>query len=453
MDSSGLGGGFLSGPNGGLLDLESSIHRHPTSQLGHSSIPHQHHMNMMSGVDSEHHPITLMELKGSTPKCVSVFGKGKAVAPMTGNHGYNMSEEDEPSYMEDGSGENYDGAKGKKGSPWQRMKWTDNVVKLLIAVVACVGDDGMIADGEGPKRKSGILQKKGKWKTVSKIMISKGCHVSPQQCEDKFNDLNKRYKRLNDILGRGTSCRVVENPALMDSMPHLSAKAKDDVRKILSSKHLFYTEMCAYHKGQRIPDCHDIDLQGYSLPLGRCSKDNNASEEEEEAEDNHDSDDDELDNEDDNNNDNDGERMGEFGDRRKVSDEDCHFWTSPQESFEGEMAGYFQDPTKSLWERREWLKKQTLHFQEQRVNIQAQALELEKQRFRWLRYCSKKDRELERLRLENERMKLENERKVLLLRQKELEIDLRRSEASLEHSSLGVDRVQGRDQIDLGRHS
>ncbi|CAB4308642.1 unnamed protein product [Prunus armeniaca] len=103
-------------------------------------------------------------------------------------------------------------------------------------------------------------------------MISKGCHVSPQQCEDKFNDLNKRYKRLNDILGRGTSCRVVENPALMDSMPHLSAKAKDDVRKILSSKHLFYKEMCAYHNGQRIPDCHDLDLQGILYLLGGAQK-------------------------------------------------------------------------------------------------------------------------------------------------------------------------------------
>ncbi|XP_030510514.2 uncharacterized protein LOC115725215 [Cannabis sativa] len=449
MDNSGLGGGFLSGPNGGLLDLESSIHRHQTSQLGHSTLAHPHHMNIIGGIESEHHPITLMEVKGSTSKGISVFGKGKAVAPMTSSHSYNMSEEDEPSYMEDGSGENYDGAKGKKGSPWQRMKWTDHVVKLLIAVVACVGDDGMIAGGDGPKRKSGILQKKGKWKTVSKIMIKKGCHVSPQQCEDKFNDLNKRYKRLNDILGRGTSCRVVENPALMDSMPQLSAKAKDDVKKILSSKHLFYKEMCAYHNGQMIPDCHDIDLQGCSLPL-RCSKDSNPSEED--AEENHDSEEDDLDNEDDHHNDNDEERMRHFGDRKRMNDDDAHFWTSPQETFEGEMMGFFQDPTKSLWERKEWVEKQKLHLQEQRINFQAQALELEKQRFRWLRYCSKKDRELERLRLENERMRLENERKVLQLKQKELELDLRRPEASLEHSPLGIDIVPGRDQIDLGRH-
>jgi hypothetical protein len=404
----------------------------------------------MSGVGVDHLPVGLVEAKGSIPKGASMnIVKGKAVAPF--NHGYNLSEEDEPSYTEDGNGENTEGAKGKKGSTWQRMKWTDNVVRLLISVVARVGDDGSVEGGEGLKRKSAVLQKKGKWKTVSKIMIGKGCHVSPQQCEDKFNDLNKRYKRLNDILGRGTSCQVVENPTLMDSMPHLSTKAKDDVRKILSSKQLFYKEMCAYHNGQWIPDCHDLDLQGHPLPLGRCSTDNNVSDEEE-AEENHDTEDDELDDEDNKGDGIDRERMGGMGDRKRSSEGDDHLW--PQlislDSFEVEMAEIFQDPKKTIWERREWIKKQKLQLQEQRVSFQAEALELEKQRYKWLRYRSKKDRELERLRLENERMKLENERRALLLRQKELEIDVRRSEASLE-PSLGIDRLLGRD-LDLGRH-
>lgn len=447
MESTGLGGGFLSGPNGAILDLESSIHRNQQTQLGHPSLRHQNHMNVMNGLESDHHPIGLLEEKGTNLKCMSMnFGKGKAVVPAVNN----LSEEDEPSFTDDGNCDNVDG--GKKGSQWQRMKWTDEVVRLLIAVVACVGDDGTLEGGEGLKRKSGILQKKGKWKTVSKIMISKGCHVSPQQCEDKFNDLNKRYKRLNDILGRGTSCRVVENPALMDSMPHLSAKAKDDVKKILSSKHLFYKEMCAYHNGQRIPNCHDLDLQGHSLPLGRCSKDNNGSEEEE-AEENNDSEDEEMDNEDDNDGEGDGDRMGEFSGRAKVSEEDGHFWSQPvgMGSFEAEIGEIFQDPTKSLWDRREWIKRQMLQLEEQKVSFLAQAFELEKQRFKWLRYCSKKDRELERLRLENERMKLENERRVLQLRQKELELDFRRPEASIDPTSVGIDRLQGREQIDLGR--
>jgi hypothetical protein len=77
-------------------------------------------------------------------------------------------------------------------------------------------------------------------------MMEKGFYVSPQQCEDKFNDLNKRYKRVNDILGKGTACKVVENQNLLDTMD-LAPKMKEEVRKLLNSKHLFFREMCAYH--------------------------------------------------------------------------------------------------------------------------------------------------------------------------------------------------------------
>ena len=457
MDNSGLGGRFLSGPNSGLLDLESPIHRHQQSQLGHPSLAHQHQVNLVGCFDNDHQPIGLSEVKGTPSKVYSAnFGKGKAVSPFNCASSGNASEDDDQSFMEDGNGENSTGVKGKKGSPWQRMKWTDNVVRLLIAVVACVGDDGTLNAVEGLKRKSGLLQKKGKWKMVSKLMISKGCHVSPQQCEDKFNDLNKRYKRLNEILGRGTTCRVVENPVLMDSMPHLSAKAKDDVRKILGSKHLFYKEMCAYHNGQRIPNCQDLDLQGCSLPLERSSKDNNGSGEDE-AEGNGDSDDGddddgESDNEENNNADEDGERVGQLCEGR-VNDEHAHLWSQSggRNSFDVEMAAIFQDPAVSPWERKEWIKKQRLQLLEQRVSIQAQTFELEKQRFKWLRYCSKKDKEFERLRLENEWRKLENEQSALQLRQKQLEMDFRSSEPSFDPACLGIDGVQGRDPIDLSR--
>eukprot|EP01018_Ginkgo_biloba_P032918 Gb_09853 [translate_table: standard] len=91
-------------------------------------------------------------------------------------------------------------------------------------------------------------------------MMDKGCLVSPQHCEDKFHDLNKQYKRLNDILGSGTTCRVVENPSLLDTMPHLLAKTKDDVRKLLSSTDLFYKEMCSYHNGNQMHALPNLDL-------------------------------------------------------------------------------------------------------------------------------------------------------------------------------------------------
>ena len=54
------------------------------------------------------------------------------------------------------------------------------------------------------------------------------------------------------------------------------------------------------------------------------------------------------------------------------------------------------------------MRNRTMQLEEQKVNYQAQALELEKQRFKWEKFCSKKSRELERMKLENERTKLEN---------------------------------------------
>ncbi|KXG32411.2 hypothetical protein SORBI_3003G150400 [Sorghum bicolor] len=143
--------------------------------------------------------------------------------------------------------------------PWTRMKWTDAMVRLLIGVVYSVGDDGegvATAGGAGAGRAgraghghaaAAQQQKKGKWKSVSHAMMDKGFVVSPQQCEDKFNDLNKRYKRVVDLLGRGRACRVVENHALLDTLDDMTPKAKDEARKLLSSKHLFFREMCAYH--------------------------------------------------------------------------------------------------------------------------------------------------------------------------------------------------------------
>ncbi|CAI9770100.1 unnamed protein product [Fraxinus pennsylvanica] len=41
---------------------------------------------------------------------------------------------------------------------------------------------------------------KVKWKGNSKSTVERGCIVSSQQCEDKFNDLNRKYMRLNEYL-------------------------------------------------------------------------------------------------------------------------------------------------------------------------------------------------------------------------------------------------------------
>ncbi|CAL9203542.1 uncharacterized protein LOC135584628 [Musa acuminata AAA Group] len=396
MNNPMMGGGLLPGSATGILDLDPSVsqchHHAPTHAHAHSHI----HPVFGGGLDSDRQMASLFVPSSVGAATSDDEDHFPAIAGEEDGH----DPDSQPASEAGGS---------KKASPWHRMKWTDEVVRLLISVVAFVGDhdDGSLEILNGSaaarRRHGASLQKKGKWKTVSKLMLEKGCYVSPQQCEDKFNDLNKRYKRLNEILGRGTSCQVVENPHLLDSMSHISPKAKEDVRKILSSKHLFYREMCAYHNGQRIPNCHDIDLQVCDVPKVATSKDG----------DGHANDEDE-----------DDEKDGDDGDHDDRSDETGN---KGLESFRAEMDVVLHDTTKSPWEQRQWFKGRALQLEEERVEIEAEALELEKRHFKWQRFRGKKDRELERLMLENERLKLENERMALQVRQKELELDIMRS--------------------------
>ncbi|KAE8692621.1 putative Sequence-specific DNA binding transcription factor [Hibiscus syriacus] len=155
--------------------------------------------------------------------------------------------------------EHNEAGKGEDGSPWQRMKWTGKSVKLLVTILSYIGEDPSTDCAGIQIKMSSLLRKQGKWKCVSKFMAGRGYHVSPQQCEDKFNNLNKTYRRLNDLLGKGTSCKVVENPKLLDIID-VSERTKEDVRKLLTSKHLFFEEMCSYHNGNRLYLPHDPDL-------------------------------------------------------------------------------------------------------------------------------------------------------------------------------------------------
>ncbi|KAG6607679.1 hypothetical protein SDJN03_01021, partial [Cucurbita argyrosperma subsp. sororia] len=242
----------------------------------------------------------------------------------------------------------------KNGSQWQRVKWTNKMVKLLITVLSYMGQDSGSGCGSLGRRRLVVLQKKGKWKSVSKVMGERGYHVSPQQCEDKFNDLNKRYKRLNDMLGRGTSCEVVENPALLDEIDYLKAKEKDDVRKILNSKHLFYEEMCSYHNGNRLHLPHDPELL-HSLQLVN------------------------------------GNRIDSSRVARFVTNE----------------VGAETDRICQLQQLQ--IESHCIELEEKRVRIEIGRLELEKERMKWERFKKKRERELEKLKLENERMRVENE--------------------------------------------
>lgn len=380
--------------------------------------------------------------------------------------------EDEPSFQAD---ETSGGDPKRKFSPWQRMKWTDTMVRLLIMAVYYIGDEGG-SEGTDPmgnkKKSSGLLQKKGKWKSVSRAMMEKGFYVSPQQCEDKFNDLNKRYKRVNDILGKGTACRVVENQNLLDSMD-LTPKMKDEVRKLLNSKHLFFREMCAYHNScghaggasnvqlqveggsgattpqnqpqqhqqqpqqqQQQPCFHSTEngvgnLSGSGL---RMLKIGSGEVEEEEDED--------EDEESEDYSDEDEDESGEGGSKcQQDEDENDGKPSKKRRRKEGgfpismsssslplmnqmnnEISGVFQDGGKSPWEKKQWIRNKILQLEEQKISYESQGFELEKQRLKWARYSSKKEREMKRAKLENERRRLENERMVLLIRKKEIEL-------------------------------
>ncbi|KAF8370250.1 hypothetical protein HHK36_031712 [Tetracentron sinense] len=464
MEPSGMAGGMLSGMPTGMLGLEMPLHQ---QQHHHHQHPHQHqhqHHQMVAFAahEADHHTQSQQSAKqhGGYPYNT----KGKQQQQQLA-----LSDEDELGFTADEGG----GEAGKRGSPWQRMKWTDNMVRLLIMVVFYVGDEagpeGSDPSCTGKKKSGGLLQKKGKWKSVSRAMMEKGYNVSPQQCEDKFNDLNKRYKRVNDILGKGTACRVVENQSLLETMDQLSPKMKEEVRKLLNSKHLFFREMCAYHNyggggggggggAHQTAEVamesshHNLQQHCFHSPESAnvVSNSRNRIETEgskmvkggihdEEDEDGDDEDEDEDEDEEDEEEIEDGGGGRSLNDHGDDEDDDCEKLSMKKRQRRGivssssmvspsiqqlncELMAVLQDGTKNPWEQRQWMRSRSLQLEEQRVSYQCQAFELEKQRLKWVKFSGKKEREMERMKLDNERMRLKNERMVLLLHQKELEL-------------------------------
>ncbi|KAJ6405471.1 hypothetical protein OIU84_013436 [Salix udensis] len=435
------GGMIPSGASFGGLDLQGSMRVPHQAQHPHTVHHHQHPLHRQGSS-------TLTSVEDGFPLTMGFMHNSDQNISMTdyhkGDRGKNsVSDEDEPSYTEEGADGHNDAIIGKKGTPWQRVKWTDKMVRLLITAVSYIGEDGTSDCGGGMRRKFTVLQKKGKWKSVSKVMAERGFHVSPQQCEDKFNDLNKRYKRLNDMLGRGTSCQVVENPALLDIIDYLTEKEKDDVRKILNSKHLFYEEMCSYHNGNRLHLPHDPALQR-SLQLALRSRDDHDNDDaRRHPHDDLDEDDQEIETDDrdefEENHASHGDCRGIHGvsggsakrPRQSQGQEDACFGNSSQDPNKGscyyhpqaaqvDMNQVSSESSRAVRLQKQWMESRTLQLEEQKLQIQQEMLELEKQRFKWQRFSKKRDRELEKSRMENERMKLENEQMALELKRKEM---------------------------------
>nr|GEV63359.1 hypothetical protein [Tanacetum cinerariifolium] len=408
-----LSSGNMISISGGTFDLQAR----QQGTMVHASIHESFPLRMGVMQDCTRHNQTVV---------LSDMGKG--------DRGKNsVSDEDEPSFTEEGHDNQNNENRGKNMSTWHRVKWSDPMVRLLITAVSYIGEDASMEHGGGARRKYANLQKKGKWKSVSKVMAERGHFVSPQQCEDKFNDLNKRYKRLNEILGRGTSCEVVENPSLLDLMDHVSDKAKDEVRKILSSKHLYYEEMCSYHNGNRLHLPPDPELQR-SLRLALRARDDHDNDGRRGSHDDLDDDDhdpymDEHDEYEDHHHHHHHTQhhglnldqrvvfcVGDGSSKRLKQNEGSQVKNLQADTNqEGVRANHLQD---------QWMKHRLIQLDEQKIQIQAQMLELEKERLKWKRYCRKKDTELEMMRMENERMKLENDQIALELKRKEMSADL-----------------------------
>lgn len=422
-------GNMISG-SGGSFDLQNSMrvhqqHNHPFN-LQHQQNPQSSRQqgSIIHPSNNENFPLRISTIQDCNRHnqiiSLSDFTKGE--------RGKNsMSDEDEPSFTEEGHDNHNNETRGKNMSPWQRVKWNDPMVRLLITAVSYIGEDASMEYGGGSRRKYSNLQKKGKWKSVSKVMAERGHFVSPQQCEDKFNDLNKRYKRLNEILGRGTSCEVVENPSLLDLMDHVSDKLKEEVRKILSSKHLYYEEMCSYHNGNRLHLPADPELQR-SLRLALRARDDHENDGRRGSHEDLDDDDqdpyiDDHDEYDDHHHHHglNLDQRGIYGvsegsSKRVKQNEGSQVKIMPADmNQEGMQANVLQD---------QWMKHRLIQLEEQKIHIQAQMLELEKERFKWQRFRQKKDMELEIMRMENERMKMENEQMALELKRKEMSADL-----------------------------
>ncbi|KAE9592534.1 hypothetical protein Lal_00028464 [Lupinus albus] len=428
-------GGIIQGATSfGGFDLSESMQVHPLVHHPHIMNQHQTHPCGGSLVHPSIHegiPFTLGTLH-SCDQIMSVaeFSKGDRSKN-------SASDEDEPSFNEDSGEGHHEAAGGKNGSPWKRMKWTDKMVRLMITAVSYIGEDAT-CDGGG-RRKLAVLQKKGKWKSISKVMAERGYHVSPQQCEDKFNDLNKRYKKLNDMLGRGTSCQVVENPALLDVIDYLTDKEKDDVRKTLSSKHLFYEEMCSYHNNNRLHLPHDPALQR-SLQLALRNGDDHDNDGIRRS--NHDEDDQDFETEGHDFEENYASRgdsrglggamkkskqgQGEEGATTFGNSFNCQEHNKSsyahRKMVPTDMNQALPESMGAAWlQQKRWIESRSLHLEEQKLQIQAALLELEKQRYKWEKFSHKKDRQLEKMKLENERMKIENEYLALELKRKEME--------------------------------
>ncbi|GJN21263.1 hypothetical protein PR202_gb08726 [Eleusine coracana subsp. coracana] len=291
-------------------------------------------------------------------------------------------------------------------SQWHRVKWTSDMVKLLVSAVAYIDEDVEADHGSSSgRRKHAMLKKKGKWKLVSMAMNERGFAV-------------------------GRACEIVEKPALLEKI-NLSAKLKEEAKKHLNSKHLHYEEMCSYHNRNRFCLLDDPSLQK-SLRMALRSGEEQGKKNSFGYEDNDDqvsfSDDDD---EDDECNDylevsaEDRHHRVHHTKKLKHDHEEMHCGSHLSEVAVVDMNKMFSEGSGGTVAEKNLNAMHSNQIEQERLKIKAQMLKIEQRHFKWLRFSKEKDRELEKMRLENEKMALENERFELELKLKEIEMGIK----------------------------
>ncbi|KAL0374963.1 UNVERIFIED_CONTAM: hypothetical protein Sradi_3412000 [Sesamum radiatum] len=164
MESNAMPGGRYSNVQPGMLGLEMSLNHHIPPQNPHQMPQQQPHPNQPMVASYGHHEADYHSQPQQSAK------QGHPFSAKSKNQALTLSDDDEPGFLAENSADD-----GKRKMPsWQRMKWTDNMVRLLIMVVYYIGDEVGSDQGNDPagkKKGGGVLQKKGKWKSVSRAMM------------------------------------------------------------------------------------------------------------------------------------------------------------------------------------------------------------------------------------------------------------------------------------------
>ncbi|CAD6255259.1 unnamed protein product [Miscanthus lutarioriparius] len=127
--------------------------------------------------------------------------------------------------------------KGKKGSAWHRMKWTDSMVKLLITAVSYTGDDHG-ADSGGGRRNFTIMQKKGKWKAISKhsLLLALRCKEEHDPRRDPSGDADEDDQSADSDYEENDEEQHPVHTNMWEPSTH-KRKRHSDVALVTSSSH------------------------------------------------------------------------------------------------------------------------------------------------------------------------------------------------------------------------